>query len=247
MIKKVLGCLLLALNTSLAMGQTKTAPVEEWQKVFFETPAVALPLLTAAAISHSAQLKALNAEKSISQQDIQIAKESLLGSVSVGGSYTYGNLASISPADPLNPNLFNTYSSGRYSTGISVALPLDRLVSRGNLIKKEQLGYERTEAMRQDREDLLRQQVIQSYQNVLLARKLLTQRQESYVTVQTTSQLAERQFRQGQMSLPEFSQVTSQLTEISAAQEAARNTYDTTFLLLEELVGGKISTLMTTR
>ena len=240
--------LLLALHASVAVGQVKpnTPPADGWQTVFFESPNVAIPLLTAAAIQHSAQLRALDLDKNIGQQELKLTKKSVLSAVALGGTYNYGNLASITLADPNNPNQFNTYSSTRYSAGVNVALPLDRLVSQGTLVKKQQLIIARSEALRQDQENALRQQIIPLYQNVVLARKVLALRQEAYVTVQTTYRLAEKQFRQGQLSLPDLSSVNAQLTDVGVAQETARSQYDTAFRLLEEVVGTEISTLMTT-
>jgi outer membrane protein TolC len=120
-------------------------------------------------------------------------------------------------------------------------------VSRGNTIKREQLNLERSEAIRKDRENQIRQEIIPLYQNVRLARKVFTLQQEALVNVRTNYQLAEKQFRQGQLTLQELSSVNSQLTSASVAMESARSQYDTAFMTLEEVVGAKISTLMTTR
>jgi len=247
MIKTLVSTLLLTLCTAVAWGQDKTTPTDGWQATFFDSPAVALPLLTAAAVQHSAQLQAADKEIAIGQIDVKLAKKSILNIVSLGGGYTYGNLAGVAIADPNNPSQFTTFSAGRYSTGVSVTLPLDRVATRGNTVQREQLNLERTRALRQSRENEIRQLVIQSYQNVLLARKLLTIRQEASVTVQTSYRLAEKQFRQGQLSLTEFSSASSLLTEVATAETSARSQYETTFMLLEELTGTKISTLMTNR
>jgi outer membrane protein TolC len=236
---------LLVLHTSLALGQTKPTPTTGWQTVFFESPTTALPLLMTAAIKHSAQQKSLEIGKAISSNDIKLVKRSILGGVGVAGSYTYGNQGSVGAIDPANPNQFNTYSSTRYSAGISVGVPLLQIITRGSLIKKEELNYQRAELARQDQENQLRQQIIQLYQSVLLAKKLLTLQQEAYVTVQTNYRLADKAFRQGQLSLPDFSSTSSQLTQAAMSQESALNQYNTAFMLLEETVGTKISTLMT--
>jgi outer membrane protein TolC len=238
--------LALALHRSLAQGQDQPAPAEAWQRVFFNSPATALPLLTAAAIKHSGDLRALELDKSLGRENLQLARKAILNSVGVGAGYTYGNQASIGLVNPQDPNQFGTFSAGRYSVGVNFALPLGQVVSRGHLIRREELTIERSEAVRQERENLLRQQLIPLYQNVLLARKVLTLQQEAHVNALTSQKLAEKQFRQGQLSLQEFSAAGSQLTAVSVAQETARTQYDTAFLLLEEVVGAKISTLMTT-
>ena len=104
--------LVLALHSSLALGQTQPAPADAWQSVFFNSPATALPLLTAAAIKHSADLQALEIDKSLGQQNLQLARKAILNSVGVGAGYTYGNQASIGLANPQDPNQFGTFSAG---------------------------------------------------------------------------------------------------------------------------------------
>jgi outer membrane protein TolC len=243
MMKHLLGGLLV-LHASLALGQTKPTSTNNWQTVFFESPTIALPILTAAAIKHSPQLKSLDIQKSINEQDIKLAKKGILSGIGAVGTYTYGNQGSFGTFDPNNPTL-NTATAGRYSAGVSMALPLLSVIGRGSTIKKEELNYQRTELSRQEQELQTRQQVIQSYQNVVLAKKLLTLQQEAYVTVQTTFRLAEKQFRQGQLSLAEFTESTNLLSQTAMAQETAHSQYETSFMLLEELVGNKISSLMT--
>lgn len=248
MMKWLIGTLLLMPGAAaLAQTPAATKPAENWQTTFFEAPTVAVPQLMAAAIKHSAAVKSINIEQSINKEDLKIAQKNILNSIALGASYTYGNLSSIGgvQTDASGQTIgLNTYSSGRYFTGVNLAVPLDRLVTRGNLIRKERLNLERTQSVQKEREDVIRQQVITLYQNVLLARKLLTLRQESYVNAQTSYRLAEKQFRQGQLVLTEFNQASSLLTDVNIAQESARNQYDTAFMLLEEFVGEKIATII---
>jgi len=244
--KKLFGILVLVLPLSSALGQTTAPPTEDWQTTFFESPAIALPRLMEAAGQHSKQVKVVELDKTIKQQDIQIAKEEILGSVTLGGNYGYGNVLNGGTYDPANPNQVRTITSTRYFAGATIGFPLTRVISRGNLIKREQMAYQQAELTRQGQIDAIRQQIIQLYQNVLLAKKLLTLQQEAYVTVKTNYQLSERQFRQGQLLLAELSAASAGLTGAAIAQETALNQYNTTFMLLEEVVGTKISTLMTT-
>ena len=245
--KMLVVALAMALPVMTAQAQTKAQPSENWQTVFFGEPSVAIPLLTQAVLRRSAQLKGLELSKQISEQDILLTRKNILQSLAVGGGYTYGNQGSIGGVDLKNPTQFNTSNSGRYSAGVNLSLSLGQLLSRGNQIQIGKLNLARNESARLDREDQLRQFVIQSYQNLVLARKLLTLQQEAYVTVQTNYRLTERQFRQGQLSLPEFADANAQVTSAAAAQETARNQYETAVMLLEEIAGTKLSTLMTSR
>ena len=245
--RKLFGLLVAVLSFSSALGQTTAPPASDWQVIFFDSPAIALPRLMEAAGQHSKQVQVLDVGKDIGKEDIQIAKEEILQSVAVGGNYGYGNVLNGGGIyDPGNPNQVRVVNSKRYFAGVTVSLPLSRAFTRGNLIKREQLLYQQAELTRQGQLDAIRQQVIQLYQNVLLAKKLLTLQQESYVTVKTNYQLSERQFRQGQLPLTELSAASASLTGAAIAQETALNQYNTSFMLLEEVVGAKISTLMIT-
>ena len=252
MIHRLIGSAALALHAALVLAQAPSKPAaEQWQTTFFENPGVALPLLTTAALQHAATMKTLQVEQSINQQDITIVKRNLLSGVALGASYTYGNLASIgysgnSNGNPTPPNngQVNAPNSSRYYGGLNLSLPIDQLVNRKALVTKQELNLQRTQSVQQERVEVIRQQVIQLYQTVLLTRKVLTLRQDSYVNAQTNARLAEKQFRQGQLTLVEFSQASGLFTDVSIAQESAHNQYDTAFMLLEEYVGVKIATLL---
>lgn len=249
MTHRLIGSVVLALHASLALAQASSKPAADWQTTFFEVPGVTLPLLTTAAVQHSAAMKTLEVEKSINQQDIKIVKKNLLSGVALGASYTYGNLASIgyTGGSQVPGGQVNAPNSSRYYGGVNLSLPIDQLANHGALVKKQELNLQRTQSVQKEREAVIREQVIQLYQNVLLTHKLLTLRQDSYVNAQTNSRLAEKQFRQGQLTLVEFSQASGQFTDVSIAQESARNQYDTAFMLLEEYVGDKVANLISTR
>ena len=237
--------LLLALPAKKVLAQTVPAATGSWQAVFFDSPTVALPLLQAAAVRHSASVGSLEKGKGIIREDVQLARKDILSSVGLTGTYSYGNLTGGTVIDPNNP--FGGESKLRHSVGVNLTLPLDRLASRRNLIQKQELRYEQADLQRQDRESSLRQEVIQRYQEVLLARKTLTLYQQAFLSAQTDHELAERQFREGQSSLSELSQVNGRYSQAAVAQESAISQYETSFLLLEELVGGRLSDLMTSK
>lgn len=238
---------LLVLLTGQAEAQTTSSAAGSWQALFFNSPATALPFLQAAAAHHSASLGALEKEKSVIREDVQLARKDVLSVVALSGIYNYGNLSGGTIVDPNNSNVLGGGSRLRHSMGVNVTLPLDRLVSRRNLIQKQEFLYQQADLRRQDRENSLRQEVIQRYQEVLLAKKTLTIYQQAYLSAQTEHELAERQFREGQSLLGELSQVNGRYAQAAVAQESANSQYETSFLLLEELVGGHLPDIMTSK
>ncbi|WP_210517321.1 TolC family protein [Hymenobacter terricola] len=150
-------------------GQAAAPLPEAWQAIFFEAPAVALPLLAAAAVQHSAALEAVKTDKDITHEDLQMARKAILSSILLSNNFGYGNIASVTVADQrLLPNAGTTSSQTHYSTAINLNLPLDRLLNRRNQINRQQLQYQKLEHLRQAQEDRLRQSIIDLYQTVLL-------------------------------------------------------------------------------
>ena len=244
----VLGVLLSLSGRGVrAQVPVATPALPGWQTTFFEAPAVALPLLQTAAVRHSAGLGALEKEKSIIHEDGQLARKEVLGSVALAGTYNYGNLTGGIITDPNSPNVFQANSTLRHSVGVNLALPLDRLAGRRNLIQKQELRYQQAELQHQEREQLLRQDVIRMYQEVLRTKQSLALYQQAYLSAETDHELVERQFREGQVTMGDLSQVNSRYSQAAIAQAQAASQYETSFLLLEELVGGRISDLMTSK
>jgi outer membrane protein TolC len=245
-----LGLLLLLWGLALR-GAGQGAPVVPaptmtgWQATFFEAPEVALPRLVAAAMQHSAELEALKTDMAMSKEDLQIARKAILGSVLLANNFGYGNIASVTVADQTLPASGTTASQTHYSTGINLNFSLDRLASRHNLINRQKLQYQKFDQVRQSREAGLRLQIIDLYQAVLLARKVLALRQHSYYIAQINYQLGEKQFKAGEVLLSEVSQLNDRYTNAAIEQENATSKYATAFMVLEDVVGNNIAELLT--
>lgn len=239
--------LLLGLLPGPVWAQQAPAGANDWQATFFGAPAVVLPLLQTAAAKHSASLGALAAGTKVIEKDVQLARKDILGSVALSGTYNYGNQSGGTMVDPNIPVLLGASSTIRHSVGMSINLPLDRVISRRNLIQRQELRVQQADLQRQDRENALRQEVIRHYQEVLLAHKTLALYQQAYLAALTDHELGERQFRAGQTSLGELSVVNTRFSQTAIAQESAATQYETSFLLLEELVGGHLPDIMTSK
>ena len=227
------------------LGQAVAPPPEAWQTTFFETPTVALPLLVAAAVQHSAALEAIKTDKAITHEDLQMARKAVLGSILLSNNLGYGNIANVTIADQSLPASGTTSSQTHYATAINLNLSLDRLVSRRNQINRQQLQFQKLEHLQQAQEDGLRHSIIDLYQTVLLDRKVLALRQQSYYTAQVNYQLAEKQFKGGEMLLGEVSQLNDRYITAAIEQQNASSRYETAFMMLEDFIGGKISATMT--
>ncbi|WP_170172769.1 TolC family protein [Hymenobacter rigui] len=215
-----------------------------WEIRFFDQPELTLPVLVAAAVRHSAEVKALEAERAVTREDLQIARKAILGSVVLTNSLGYGNIANVALADPSVVPVRTDNSARHYATSLNLNLPLDRLASRPNQIARQKLQGQRLEYLAQSRRDAVRQRVIDLYQAVLLAHRVLGLRQQSYVNASLNAQLAEKQFRTGEATLADLSLMQDRFINASIDRESAASSYTTALLLLEEVTGAKVADLL---
>lgn len=220
------------------------APRAAWETRFFDAPEFTLPVLVEAAVRRSAELKALGAERAMVREDLQMARKAILGSVLLTNSIGYGNIANVALADQSVAAVRTANSARHYATGLNFNLPLDRLLNRPHQIARQKLQGQRFEHLEQAQRDAIRQHVIDLYQAVLLAHRVLMLRQQSYVNAQLNAQLVEKQFRAGEATLADLALLQDRFINASVDRESAASRYTTALLLLEDAAGAKVADLL---
>lgn len=232
------------LPASAAANVPAAAVLPAWQTRLFDEPEQTLPVLVEAAQSHSPELQVLQTQQAVGEEDLRLARKAILGGLQLSGGYGYGNVANMTVADPNLPKSYATTASNRYAAAVNLSLGLDKLLGRGNMLEKQRLLNEQTTQLTKARLKGLRQQVLEQYQAVLLARKVLLLRQQALVSAQLNQQLGEQQFRSGDLSLADYSQLTDRYAGAQVDHETAASAYATALLLLEEAVGEPLAALL---
>ncbi|WBA43072.1 TolC family protein [Hymenobacter canadensis] len=240
----VLLLLALLLCGSGARAQPTATPAAAWTTVLFDAPEQVLPVLLAAALRHSPELEAMQTEKAMAQTDLLLARRVLLSGVQLAGGYGYGNVANLTMADPTLPRSYSTTASSRYTTSLNLNLPLDKLVNRRQLVQRQQLQLQQLEHLSRARQTSIRQRVIDQYQEVRLAHKVVTLRQQALLSAQLNYQMGEKQFRSGELALVDMSQLTDRHAAALVDYETADSRLATGLLQLEELIGEKVADLL---
>lgn len=228
-----------------ATASAAATAAKENLKVFFNSPEIVLPNLYKAAIAHSADISRLDDGTSIAEADVKLVNKRILNGLALTGAYTYGtlpyfataesSLAGSSPVYQVNP--FNLGARAQFSTGVNLVLPLDVLASRRTSIERQRLVVHQTLEVRRSQEVLIRQQVIQQYQTLLLTR---TTQQNAWDMLQSAGinrQIADRRFKQGEMQVDEQIMAIDFYGRAQLTFEEAHNRYQTAQLLLEEMIG----------
>ncbi|GGK56735.1 TolC family protein [Rufibacter glacialis] len=243
--KKTFLVLFLALAYSVAFAQTDPKQGAEWEKKLFNSE-YALPILIETALLNSAELENSEAAKLMAQEERKVIRKNFYSGFALNSAYQYGTWEQFGLAgEPVNSfNAFDSPLQARYTMGVTMSLPLGQLLSRHNLIKKQDLAIAQVETTRKLAEKQIRHQVITLYQNMVLAKSQLELQQQAYQSAVVTNKLAEKQFKSGDILIDAMSAVQQAHTTTAAALQTAKVNYETTLMMMEERIGARLIDLI---
>ncbi|WP_187270217.1 TolC family protein [Pontibacter qinzhouensis] len=243
--KKISLAILLVLHGMFAFAQADTAFSPDWEKKLFNSE-FALPILIDAALKNAAELEHADAGKLMALEQKKILKKRFYSGFALTSSYQYGTWNNFGwGGEPVNSfNAFDAPLRANYSVGFNVALPLGELLSRHNTIKQQDLAIAQVEAGRKLTEREIRQRVITMYQSIVLAKSQLELHQQAYQSAVVGNELAEKQFKAGEIMIDVMSTVQQNYTTTAVALESARINYETNLLMMEETIGMSIIDLI---
>ncbi|MCJ8163616.1 TolC family protein [Pontibacter sp. E15-1] len=251
-LKHILLYCLICLNAPFASAQNKATEADDnWQAKFF-TPALALPILMEAAVSHSAAVAETATEKLIAEEEVKLTKLNVLNSVSLVSGYNYGTLPffGTNQAELNKVNAFALDARAQYTVGVNMNLPLDVLLGRrsaGGSVHKQQLVMQQANAAQKVEEEKIRQEVITLYQELLLAKTVLKHFQDALQSADITKNMTDKRFKDGNTKFEDQLTAIRFYNEAALDHEKAKNSYQTKLLLLEEMIGMTVSDLMRNR
>lgn len=245
---KVILIVVLAFCTLDVLGQSGPLPIVNWQEKFFQSSDLVLPKLFDAAIKYSAQIENLDAAKQIAVENQQLERKRILNGIAIGSTYSYGSIYNLADPTSTRPiggfNPFNLPTQSLYNVGAQAGISLYTLLGRRHELQRQVFLVKQADANRKIQERVIRQSVITLYQDILLARAQLEISQESYQSANLRFKLAEKQFTNHAIQIDEMATVQETNVRARIALETARIKYETSFLLMEEIVGMKISDLI---
>ncbi len=242
--KRFLTIALAIFSPFLSYGQDTS--VQDLSSIdrFFQFPELAIDRLTESALARSNSLEALILDRNILAEDLQLARKDIFSNLALVSDYLYGNLGTIAFNEG-GPSIgVGTGLASRYTTGVRLNLPLDRLTNRHNRINRVEYQIKQAEFVQKNRADEIRQLIITMYQDVVLAKRMLDVHTDARESVNINRQMAERQFREGQIPMAELTDIIQAYTRTNIEYQTSYTYYETSLRLLEEVAGVRITELM---
>ena len=168
---------------------------------------------------------------------------------SLASSYNYGTLPYFATADAstravyqLDP--FKQGARAVYSAGVNVVAPFDVLFGRRSTVHRQELMATQADALRRNEESKIREDVIARYQDLGLARTVVQHYQEALQSASINKKIADKKFKEGEIQVDEQIVAIDFYNKAVLAEAEARSKYQTAQLLLENLIGVPLSTII---
>lgn len=135
-------------------------------------------------------------------------------------------------------NILNGY---RY--GFNLNIPLSEFTTRKAKVNMDKAELDAARYKREQTEMMLRRQVIEEYNQLLAAQKLLRIKTEGNENARITYEVVERKFREGNIQLDDMTRANDALVAAQTAQVMSVTEYKIMLLNFEELLGVKLASI----
>jgi outer membrane protein TolC len=154
--------------------------------------------------------------------------------------YSWGNQA-LNYGSENGGYSYNILNGYRY--GFNLNIPLSEFTSRKARVNMDKAELDAAKYKREQTEMMLSRQVIQEYNQLIAAQKILKIRTAGNESAHITFQMAEKRFREGSIQLDDMARVNDALVSAQTAQVEAVTEYKILLLSFEELIGVKLATI----
>ncbi len=196
------------------------------------------------AVQYSPILKFQHLNVDLLYSDLKLLKKEWGNYITLSGSFQVGNVQFI---DNLNsttgePNIQTVTRENIFGVmGLTLRFPLSDFLTKREREGQIKMQIDQQKFTLEQKELDIRQLVIRQYNDIQRSLKLVEIRTQDLDFHSVTTEMAERYFREGNMSLDEYTNAFNKRNEATIQLEEAKLDAQLSLLLLRELVGKEIT------
>lgn len=202
--------------------------------------------LIESAILNSHRLKYYDKEISMTEYLLKTTKRDWANYVIMSGAITEGSWTSLTFVEDQLGNEVGSLGStnqSRYSVGLSVRLPLISVIDYTNQTKIAKMKIESKMEEKLDEQQTIRAQVINLYNELIIQQNMLKLDIDNIDFSTLTSEMAQRQFQDGKISLADMSRVQDNLARSRYRYVRTKIGFINAYVMLQEITGIKFAEL----
>ena len=191
------------------------------------------------ALKQSPLLKSVDIETTIKEFQLKAVRKEWLGNLGLESFYKYGSIDNINiqNIDDID-QVTNAKTIGdRYSIGFYIKMPFLSFLTqknKNNIAKRE---LEKSIYEKQIVQNEIKKIVIRQFNEYQLNKQLITVKNKAYIASQMQVSKANRDYKNGNLTIYELAKVTESSTKAEASYITAKIDFRISYLLLMELIG----------
>jgi outer membrane protein TolC len=175
---------------------------------------------------------------------LKASKTEWLRNIGVQADVRYGTFDNYSTNNSggSTPTSFGSNNTEtKYGYAAYIKLPLYDVANRKNQIKLAKTEVLQALSMAEVQRNEVRLMVIRQYNDLVLKQKLMKIKYKYIETARINLEIVEKEFKNGVVSMSEYTRISEGVTRSEADLEVARIDFITAYLTLEEIVGFKFN------
>ena len=234
----MIAAVAIVLSLTQAVAQKDT--VRDFAKINLLDYLPPLQVLIDSAIANSPEIAFYDARITGFQYDINIEKKRWADDIQIFTTYnyTYGDQV---PLQNLVLATTGPQSNFNILMGAGFRVPLSTVYGRNDRINRAKATRQSEVFMKEQAINLLKERIIETYNSLLLQRRLLDITAEARESAYLIKEMSEEQFRDGQLTLDQLGKSTELKAKYSTEYEQLRASFSSTYKQLERLVGVSFS------
>lgn len=143
--------------------------------------------------------------------------------------------------DPLANSVLSTNKQTRYSTGLSLKLPISEILSWKQEMKIGEQTLEQTKYEKERLVEKLRKLMIIQYNDLILRHKILIISNNNLQSHNLQLNMIEKEFAINKVNIGEVARIKEMQSKSEIEFETAKSEFNTSFQLLQEITGVKFN------
>jgi len=229
---------LTATSGHFLQAQTFEGPRADWP----DRKLAPLEVLIDRAIQRDYELQLADKVIEARRYEVKQEKRSIFNILSIGGNISYGNGSVItSTGNALDQGLsFQNREFLNYNAGVGIGISMADIFNRKTGIRLKEIEVEKAQIERQKKIQTLREEVIASYQEVILSIRIFESTLKTEQNGDIVFSVADKYFKEGQLAVDAYSTALDAEANRRLTMEKARMDCINALTTLKELTGQQI-------
>jgi outer membrane protein TolC len=239
----VILCILIMLSADFTVKAQKGSSFDLYKDDISDR-LPALNILIDSALTNHPAVRYSDLQIAVNKGNLKTSRSEWTQNFGLQANYGYGTfdyLYNSTAGGQTPPTYTLSQSLSQYGVGAYLRIPISDVVNHHNLVKTAKAEVSQAEALAESQRMQIRELVIRQYNDLVMKQRLLRIKSKYLETARINTQMAEKGFTSGNVTIDDYSQVSEIESRTESDFESTKMEFLTSYMMLEEVTGMKFN------